>query len=490
MAQMRERKDASVLFKTIGMFAVGKIEEWLLGNECQGQAAVLSSKSNLKVPIYMPFLIQIACDFVEDDIHCWFDNADNNNNKDVTQQAQATVGRVLSFFALALTNPVCLVSILQNRDDTLGGTGITAAKDGSKVDESNGAYDALAVSTRLQSVLCLIDIVLKKYVTRRNYYRNFDDIISKEVENPETVFSGLLAVRWKVSGMQLVVGLPSDFRTFQIAWSSAEALQILPLLVKHENIDYRLSVSPLQALQALEVVRIAPKKEEKMVLQETTASLLKYCRVLLDISLKGALDRLKDGGRTLIDTDAMSNFFSIVAELTTEIMADPVFTKIHYEHDQQNQDMDQQFNAEQIKPSVDSIYDPQVGELLALVSAKNDSPHIGKPGGAGRDASGPPTKKKRIVPEKIKSEMGDVKNSSLLSPIETNIEQEESLVSAFSHKGRVIMPATFNMDSKTREALWTAYIEDKDRLVEMLGVCVFSIFCSLRKLCLHVFICV
>ena len=315
-------------------------------------------------------------------------------------------------------------------------------------------------------------------------------MISKEVENPETVFSGLLAVRWKVSGMQLVVGLPSDFRTFQIAWSSAEALQILPLLVKHENKDYRLSVSPLQALQALEVVRIAPKKEEKMVLQETTASLLKYCRVLLDISLKGALDRLKDGGRTLIDTDAMSNFFSIVADLTTEIMADPVFTKIHYEHDQQNQDMDQQFNAEQIKPSVDSIYDPQVGELLALVSAKNDSPHIGKPGGAGRDASGPPTKKKRIVPEKIKSEMGDVKNSSLLSPIETNIEQEESLVSAFSHKGRVIMPATFNMDSKTREALWTAYIEDKDRLVEMLGVCVFSIFCSLRKLCLHVFICV
>jgi hypothetical protein len=162
-----------------------------------------------------------------------------------------------------------------------------------------------------------------------------------------------------------------------------------------------------------------------------------------------------------------------VADLTTEIMADPVFTRIHYEHDQQNQDMGQQFNPEQNRQSFDSVHDPQIGELLALVSAREEPKyHAGAPLGDGRDASGPPTKRKRIVPDKIKSdEMANVKNTNSLLPIETNIDHDESLVSAFSHKGRVIMPATFNMDSKTREALWAAYIEDKDRLVEMLGVC-------------------
>eukprot|EP00890_Picochlorum_soloecismus_P000254 jgi/Picsp_1/1229/NSC_04710-R1_hypothetical protein CHLNCDRAFT_135579 [Chlorella variabilis] len=457
MAQMRERKDAVVLLKTIGMFAVSKIEEWLSGNEWQ--SAVLS-KSNLKVPIYMPFLIQIACAFVEDE-KIW---GLHGGDIEIVKESKVTVGRVLSFFALALTNPVCLVSILQNKEDTLRGPGVVIKDNG--VDESKGAYDALAVSTRLQSVLCLTDIVLKKYVTRRESYLHFDEIIRDEGDE-KAVFSSLLAVRWKVSGMQLVVGLPSDFQTFQIPWNCKEALQILPLLIKDKRKDYVLSVSPLQALQALEVVRISRRKDEKMDMQESS-SLLKYCRMLLDISLKGTLDRLKNGGRSLIDADAMNNFFSEVADLTTEIMADPVFTRIHYEHDQQNQDMGEQLNQEPNRPSYDSVQDPQVGELLALVSAKNEISH-GAALGNDRDASGPPTKRKRIVPEKVKSNMGGVKSNISFLPTETHNDQKDSLSSVFSHKGRVIMPATFNMDSKTREALWAAYIEDKDRLVEMLG---------------------
>lgn len=460
MNQMRERKEANVLCKTIGMFAVGKIEEWLSGNEWQCQSAVLS-KSNLKVPIYMPFLIQIACAFVEDGILWGLD--DGGDNK-VAREAQGTVGRVLSFFALALTDPVCLVSILQNEDDALRGSG---AMTNSKVDDNKGAYDALAVSTRLQSVLCLIDIVLKKYVTGREFYPSFDQMISNKKDSKD-VFSSLLAVRWKVSGMQLVVGLPSDFRTFQIEWHCKEALQIIPLLMQQKEKCNVLSVSPLQALQALEVLRIAPRQDEKLDLQESMG-LLKYCRLLLDISLKGALDRLKNGGRSLIDTEALDNFFSAVADLTTEIMADPVFTRIHYEHDQQNQDMGQQLNPEQNKPSHDSIHDPQVGELLALVSAKNE-----RSDGAAlrhdRDETGPPTKRKRIVPEKVSPKMGDMQSGGSRLPTETDTNPDDSMVSVFSHKGRVIMPATFNMDSKTREALWAAYIKDKDRLVEMLGV--------------------
>jgi hypothetical protein len=36
--------------------------------------------------------------------------------------------------------------------------------------------------------------------------------------------------------------------------------------------------------------------------------------------------------------------------------------------------------------------------------------------------------------------------------------------------GRVVITATANLDDEAREAMWTAYIADKDRMVEMLGV--------------------
>jgi hypothetical protein len=120
----------------------------------------------------------------------------------------------------------------------------------------------------------------------------------------------------------------------------------------------------------------------------------------------------------------------------------------------QKDGLDSDEKPESEKNHLISEHDQDVDELLAMISAKDsarsDAPQEKRP--------------KKIQPERI-----DSKPSSS-EGIGTIKVEEKPHVSSYHHKGRVIMPATYNLDSETREILWQAYIDDKDKLVEMLGV--------------------
>lgn len=274
----------------------------------------------------------------------------------------------------------------------------------------------------LVSILCVMDEEERPKIGDANWI---------EVHR---MISKVLTIRWELGQFAGAVGY-SEVRP--VEWPLDIGIRLLPFFVESSG---TLLMTPPQITLVLDMMTRQGKRPKTLDLDEERMEMLKLLETLLEASIKGLMSPKK-----VLFAESTQLFANLAQRTRVSFTQDDRFGALLAQKDALDSD-------EKDEPRNNDIiaeHDEDVDELLAMITAKNDTPQEKRP--------------KKIQPERIDDK------PSCNEGIGT-VKSEEKLHVSSYHKGRVIMPATYNLDSETREILWQAYIEDKDKLVEMLGV--------------------
>ncbi|KAI8108279.1 hypothetical protein M9434_006306 [Picochlorum sp. BPE23] len=298
------------------------------------------------------------------------------------------------------------------------------------------SLDQETVAQNLDSTVASVELVMQLLVSILH--------VMDEEERPQIgdanwikvhrMISKLLIIRWELGQFARAVGY-SELRAVQ--WPLDIGLRLLPFFVESSE---TLLMTPPQITLVLDMMTRQGKRPKAVELDEESVEMLKLLGPLLEASITGLMHPKK-----VLFAESTQLFANLAQRTRVGFSRDNRFGALLAQKD----GLDSDEKPESEKNDLIAEHDQDVDELLAMISARSDAPLEKRP--------------KKIQPERIDSKPS---SSEGIGAIKV---EEKPHVSSYHHKGRVIMPATYNLDSETREILWQAYIDDKDKLVEMLG---------------------
>jgi hypothetical protein len=289
----------------------------------------------------------------------------------------------------------------------------------------------------IETVMALLEINMQIWIGK--CLENYDGSAPEKSLEMCTVFR-LLTVRWELEWVAKALGL-AHFQSYFTWDSKIRDFMLLQLMESRNNALsdvgglVRLSCTPPQALVALELLRAS--KSSKHNIGTMYAG---YIGRLLFVAMEGLFKP-----KEVVTAQRTQEFASLAQRIRSSFSKcaklESMLTKPRSGEIIHQEDVVDKDGVER---------DSDVVELLTMI------------GCAGTNADrvdSPDTKhRKRVTPEKIGVKVEDAVANKDGAP-QTHIH----------HKGRVIMPPTYDLDGESRELLWKEYIKDKDKLVEMLG---------------------
>lgn len=315
-----------------------------------------------------------------------------------------------------------------------------------------GGLDILKTGLRLQSIMATIEMDIQLTVATSRLFSG-DDMTKSESSNwnsMQHLIGNLLTVRWELDQFSRAIGKSEDLRV-HIPWDVHLGLDLMSFLVDEEK--NMLLMTPPQITLALELLNACipspcEKRQNETRVDDAFLSSFAMLKHLLKASIEGIFHP-----KDILTAESTTKFADLAQRLRVSLSKDERLKSLVVESE---------------------CSTPSDGATIPIVSLENhkaktkDDVHeflamIGCDGGKSSPMKSA-KKPKKIVPERINSRgPSDNKTNEAANSI------GEHFVAPYHHKGRVIMPATYNLDSDAREVLWQAYMEDKDRLVEMLG---------------------
>ena len=317
-----------------------------------------------------------------------------------------------------------------------------------------------AVGVQLESVMALVEVLLQLVVVTLKMVSNCEDGDVRDEEkfaSMQEMTATLLTVRWELDQVAKAIGHTQESPVY-CDWDINLSTHMMQFFVDPKR--KVLTMTPPQIALAMHLILQDEKGREKGRKSHSmrTKSDLMVCagsiKSLLYLSSRGVLNP-----KEALSEQTTQSFANLAQRIRVVLSEDTRF-KSWIDDSGIEQDGEKlKSEDEKDKPGQDD----DVGEFLALIGRGKGTPHSQRP-----------KKVKRIVAERI-DDLNNIKSKVIPTMEESNSVEDsvtETCLASYQHNGRVIMPATLNLDSDTRELLWKAYIDDKDTLVEMLGVCV------------------
>ena len=405
-------------------------------NHCEDES---TTKTCVDMQASVPFLLQLcSLDFTHNTVRQkkW------NNSPFVEKEYKATVKALIKIMIV----PTSLHAALRGKQCN------------SDKDLSDSSQKALS---RLKSCMSLTEVLIQIISIDQSLIDSqFDTLVARENQGDHVlqVISMLLAVRWELTQLGRACGFNDADRRLDVYWSLGTGLKAIKFCASGTAGEPKLLMTPPQITQAFD---LALKSSSRIQIGEFQAGSDDHLCSMQDIgtlfhgSLKGIFFP-----KLVLSRSTVDKFSEFAKEIRSIFSMDPVFRYMLLANASPGNEIEEPSHE---KPdTVADEIDPEISDLLRVISYEQPRTRLHRNMEHGKLST---REAKRIVPVKLEPTVST-------SSFENNSKDVEKI---YQHKGRIIMPATFNLDAETREVLWQAYIEDKDRMVEMLGVCFLTL---------------
>lgn len=320
------------------------------------------------------------------------------------------------------------------------------------VEDGMGGLDLAKTRLRLQSIMAMIEMDIQLIVGTSKLFDKEDRPKpgDESWNTMQELIGNLLTIRWELDQFSMAIGSLEDFRV-HIHWDMSLGIDLIPFLVNYR--EHLLRMTPPQIILALELLNISihqgcQKENKNIHIDDDFVASFSVLRSMVQASIEGIFHP-----KDVVSAAATQKFANLAQRLRVSLSKDDRFKSILAQKEASATDEGVTVAEESVSNILDKKKD-DVSHFLSLIGSSKVEPSPTKSA----------KKAKRIVAQRI----GD----NIVKKGDVKIKEEhadETFVAPYHHKGRVIMPATYNLDSDAREALWQAYMEDKDKLVEMLG---------------------
>ena len=366
--------------------------------------------------IWVPNALQLAAlPLIDRAFHCYIG---------MVETSYTTISTALEKSSQAMLHPETLIHVIGTED-------------------GEGGLDLSQTRVGLQSVMATIEIDMQIVVGTSRLFDG-DDAPKpgdEEWNSMQELIGDLLTIRWELDQFSSAIGSSDTFRV-HVPWDFHLGIDLVSFLVDCKtNI---LLLTPPQITLALEMLNASSHGVNKGDVGDCLFDVLRH---VLQASIEGIFHP-----KDIISEKATTRFANMAQRLRVSLSKDDRFKSLLTERENGVPDGGEMDGEDKV-PMKKAKTGEDVDKFLSMI------------GCAGGTKSTPRSvkKAKKIVAQRVGDTGGDdkVKAEKGMS--------EETFVAPYHHKGRVIMPATYNLDSDAREVLWQAYMADKDTLVEMLG---------------------
>ncbi len=372
--------------------------------------------------VWVPHALHLAAlPLIDRSFHCYIDRV---------EKSYTTISTSLEKSSQAMLHPETLTHLIGSEDGV-------------------GGLDFSKTHLGLQSVMATIEIDTQIVVGT--------SILFPDNEKPkpgdehwnsmQDLIGNLLTLRWELDQFSTAIGNSDTFRV-HVPWDFHLAIDLVQFLVDREK--NMILLTPPQISLALELLSASMQHDLKRgfkIQSNHGEGLFEVLHHLLQASIEGMFHP-----KEVLTEKATEKFANMAQRLRVSLSKDSRFKSLLEQRESGvtevgNPDADQQI------PMEDAPKNTDVSQFLSMIGCSD-----------GKKGTPKSAKKlKRIVAQRVGDSVQDDGAKTEKEP------SEETFVVPYHHKGRVIMPATYNLDSDAREVLWQAYMADKDKLVEMLG---------------------
>jgi hypothetical protein len=342
------------------------------------------------------------------------------------------ITKILKNSAKALSNPETLVTLLG---------------------------EEAAVGVQLESVMALVEVLLQLVVVtlKMVFHSDNDSNVTdgEKFASMQEMTATLLTVRWELDQVAKAIGHVQESPIY-CDWDINLAMNMVQFFIDPKR--KVLTMTPPQISLAIHLIlrdekgREKGRKSHSIESRKDLMRCVESLKSMLYVSSRGILNP-----KEALSEQTTQSFANLAQRIRVVLSEDSRFKSLI--DGDRTEEEDEKLKTDDEKEK--SGQDDDVSEFLALIGRGKGTPHSQRA-----------KKSKRIVAERI-GDTNSIKTEDIM-PMEESKNSEgpvaETCLALYQHNGRVIMPATLNLDSDTRELLWKAYIDDKDTLVEMLGV--------------------
>ena len=284
--------------------------------------------------------------------------------------------------------------------------------------------------------------------------------------------AGLLTVRWELEWVARALGVCADFRS-HVAWNAPIRNKLLEFLLEDRDQSSKMAnefgravglrCTPPQTLVALELLRASKASRDA-----NDPVFAGHIGNLLRAGMEG-MYRPKE-----VMSEARNQEFANLGQriqvlISRNVQLETMFAELGTGNVKLEDREEDGIGVESAGP------DEDVDELLSMIGVGDKTT-----GSCVGTRSTPRSAKRKVEPQRVgdvvikeeKAALVDVKGQvDGVEDDDDGMQQATASTpeSAIHHKGRVVMPPTYNLDSESRELLWKEYLKDKDKLVEMLA---------------------